>query len=1153
MRFRLALVLFAVGAVYGLANAALGDDKAAASKVNAYREAVLADGPVAYWTFDGEAASRLTSVTRAASEKSESDGGGLTTSATCRIKGSVGLEQPGARPAIYPRMPPENMAAAFGGRDGFLRVADPGENSPLDFAAGDAITLEAWVRSDSLADEQQTYIVGKGRTGSAGFARENQNYALRLRGEGGTARLSFLFRSADNRAGDQKDFHRWNSDEGFVPGDGLWHHVAVSYRFGEAKSIRGFLDGREVAGTWDYGGATDEAPVVDDDELWIGSSMGGSPGSTFNGLIDEVAIYRKLVEPAHLVARYEADLPDPREAELADESVPDDAVLVEIHEAIPAGDKWGFVVPPASESFTQDVFAFAGLPKKYSGKGLIVDRTNPFMVRARTKRALPPGKYELLLRSKNAARLYIDGVLVAQTKFLGRNGDGHEPVPPPTPPLREGIWPLAAGHQETLVEITFDKGPHVLRLELIAGGKGMRQELGEACIALGRPGEPFTLLTATGGSPVLLTDLEWTALAARLEVRTRELETASRRNVDPELAAYWQRRHDIARRELAARPAPAPPEAPGMPVNNEIDLFIGSSLSEAGVEPAPLTDDYAFLRRVTIDVTGVIPTPAEIEAFLADERPDRRARVIDRLLASDAWADNWVGYWQDVLAENPGILKPTLNNTGPFRWWIHESLLDNKPLDRFVTELVMMEGSRYYGAPAGFAMATQSDAPMAEKAHVLSQAFLGLEMKCARCHDAPFHDFKQQQLFSVAAMLERQPIKLPATSTVPVKEGGRKPLVEITLKPGDTIEAVWPFADLSGESLPRGVLPDDADPREQLAAAITSPRNDRFAQVMVNRIWKRYLGWGLVEPVDDWSEATPSHPVLLAWLARELVTHDYDLKHVARLILNSHAYQRVATAEGSQPKPAKERLFASPSRRRMSAEQVVDSLLAAAGKTLDAEVLSLDPEGRRPVDTFLNLGAPRRAWEFTSLSNERDRPALALPVSQSVVDVLLAFGWRDSRPNPISEREELATVLQPLTLANGVLGTRVNRLSDDSALTALALEDQSAGELVDDVLLRVLSRPATGQERELLLALLDDGYSDRRVPGAQPLPKVHRYVTGVSWANHLSAEATRIMNEMERRVRAGDPPTPMLKTKWRERMEDMIWALTNSPEFVFIP
>jgi len=1113
-----------------------------------YRQQVIADDPVAYWTFEGDASSRLASaveITGPAKEGRE---------VICHVHGNVGFGQVGARPPHYPAMHEENVAVSFSGR-GYLRVIDPGEQSHLDFGVGDAVTLEAWVRADAVNDNQQVYIIGKGRTGNKGFAPDNQNYALRLRGEGGTARISFLFRSADNRAGNRNDFHRWNSDEGFIPGDGAWHHVAVSYRFGSPDSIRGVLDGRSVTGRWDYGGATKEGPVVDDDELWIGSSMGGSAGSTFQGLIDEVAIYRKLVEPERLLARYDAHLPDPREAELSDENVPEDAVLVEIHEGIPASESWSFVAPPSMESFRQDVFAFTRMPQKYSRKGLRADRTSPFLVRARTRREIQSGRYDLLLRSKSAARLFIDGRLAAQNGFMKRNSSGHEPVPPPTPPRREGIWPLAAGHQESTVEVELAPGPHVFRLEMIAGGKSLRPELGEVCVALSRDGGQFEILTAAGASPVALIDPAWTAMAARLEKQLRNLEAEQRRDVDPAVTAYWDKRHEAARRTITSTPGPKVPSvAADLPVHNDIDRFLAAKLAKAGVKPSELTDDYAFLRRVTLDTIGVIPTPEESRAFLADERPDRRARVIDRLLEQDGWADNWVGYWQDVLAENPGILKPMLNNTGPFRWWIYESLLDNKPMDRFVTELVMMEGSRYGGAPGGFAMATQNDVPMAAKAHVLAQAFLGHEMQCARCHDAPFHDFKQEQLFNVAAMLDQKSIKLPKSSTVPVKEGGRVPLVEISLKPGDTIEPSWPFPELLRKDAKlEDLLHSEDDPRERLALNITTAYNQRFARVLVNRLWKRYLGWGIVEPVDDWDDAEPSHPKLLEWLARELVAHDYDMKHVARLILNSHAYQRVATPEGSQPQSPTERLFASPARRRMTAEQIVDSLHAVAGKSLDAETLSLDPEGRRPVTAFLNLGVPHRAWEFTSLSNERDRPALALPVAQSILDVLSAYGWRDSRPNPLTVREQTPTVLQPLSLANGVVGNRVVRLSDDNALTALALDEQSTGELVEDVYLRLLSRRPDGVERDLFLELLDDGYSDRRVPGARPIPKVHRHVTRVSWANHLNAEATRIMNEVERRVRAGDPPTPLLEKDWRRRMEDMVWTLINSPEFVFIP
>jgi hypothetical protein len=173
-------------------------------------------------------------------------------------------------------------------------------------------------------------------------------------------------------------------------------------------------------------------------------------------------------------------------------------------------------------------------------------------------------------------------------------------------------------------------------------------------------------------------------------------------------------------------------------------------------------------------------------------------------------------------------------------------------------------------------------------------------MKCARCHDAPYHPFAQKDLFSLAAMLDNRPLKLPKSSTVPLGPGGRKALVTISLKPGDSIAPAWPLGKLIPDELPAGFVRDSRDFRERFAALATSPWNDRFAQVLVNRLWKRYFGAGLIEPVDDWNDnslgpgATPPHPPLLDWLARELVSHDYDLKHVARLILKSDAYQRGA-------------------------------------------------------------------------------------------------------------------------------------------------------------------------------------------------------------------------------------------------------------------
>ena len=237
----------------------------------------------------------------------------------------------------------------------------------------------------------------------------------------------------------------------------------------------------------------------------------------------------------------------------------------------------------------------------------------------------------------------------------------------------------------------------------------------------------------------------------------------------------------------------------------------------------------------------------------------------------------------------------------------------------------------------------------------------------------------------------------------------------------------------------------------------------------------------------------------------------------------------------------------------MTAEQLVDSLFAAVGKEFGAEELNLDPDGRRPPTEFLNLGTPRRAWEFTSTSNERDRPALSLPVVQSVVDLLETFGWRPSRQDPITVRDEATTPLQPALLANGTVGSRIVRLSDDGAITALCLEDQPAASLIRAVYLRILSRPPSESETTRLVAYLDDTYATRIVPGALAAPRTSATARRVSWSNHLSPEATTIQIERERAARAGDPPTNRLTLAFRERMEDIVWALINGPEFVFVP
>ncbi|MEY5015318.1 MAG: hypothetical protein RIS92_1676 [Verrucomicrobiota bacterium] len=569
----------------------------------------------------------------------------------------------------------------------------------------------------------------------------------------------------------------------------------------------------------------------------------------------------------------------------------------------------------------------------------------------------------------------------------------------------------------------------------------------------------------------------------------------------------------------------------------------------------PLTDDLTFLRRVMLDTVGVVPSEEEIRAFLAEGSRDKRARVIDRLLADSRWADRWMGYWQDVLAENPNILNPTLNNTGPFRWWIYESLLDDKPMDLFVTELIRMEGSALFGGPAGFGLAAQNDVPMAEKAMIVSSAFLGVEMKCARCHDSPANQTKQQDLFELAAMLGRRPIKLPATSSVPldrIHQGGREPLIQITLQPGSTVEPKWPLGEFNSASVADGLAQQPDDSRDRLAALLTAPQNTRFAQVMVNRIWQQFMGRGIVEPVEDWEKGQPSHPDLLHWLGREFVRSGYRIKAIQRLILNSHAYQR----QVDPALPAQEPLFVSPAPRRLTAEQIVDSLFAATGKPFELEEMSLDIDGDRRASHAISLGKPGRAWMLASTSNERDRPSLMLPRIQAVADVLETFGWRGARVGSVSRRESSPNALQPAIISNGIVGGWLTRLSDDHGLTQLALEKQPVDVLVERLFLRLLTRRPSAGDRELYLSLLTPGYeariiADEKIPPPSFQPRVReRYI---SWSNHVDPEANVLRKKHADQARHGDAPTARLEGGWRDRLEDVVWALINAPSWITTP
>lgn len=1035
-----------------------------------------------------------------------------------------------------------NSSAAFNGTNSVLKFADPGDDSVFDFDKGDAITIEAWVSISTLPGGYR-YIIGKGRTNNKGFPVGNQSWALRLENVGNSAGLSFLFCNREDQPTSTAAFHRWATKDGF-PADSKWHHVALSYEFGKKNTIKGYIDGVPVPGTWGLQGDTTKAPIVDNDDVWVGSSMGVNASSTFKGRMDELAVYRKVLSPERIRIRVPI-IRRPSAPPLPHVAAPRDKVLVEVLEGLPDKSQWYNGQLQASEYYFEPAFALFDMPQRYSRRGLRVDRSNPLVIRASTIIQLPKGTHRFLLRTLRFGRVTLDGKLLVQTPVRNHRGSGHGTMYDLESKVAPGSRALYPGAVEAVASVDLDGEEHELQVEIYVGGQKRRLELGESSLSVASADGPFRVLSSTLQIP--LTDVGWESYERQ---RRSEYITLNQTRRQDRLAqsekTYWRDRHQKAREFVSTLPNNLP--LPPAKTVNQIDWLIANRLKEAGIQPAKIVGDWEFLRRVCFDVIGTPPDTKLIEQFFTQPEKTRRSWVIDRLLTDPAWADHWVGYWQDVLAENPNVVNPTLNNTGPFRWWIFESFLDNKPIDQFATELITMDGSAYFGGPAGFSMATSNDAPFAAKAHILGQAFLAFEMQCARCHDAPYHDFKQSDLFSVAAMLGRKSQAVPKTSTVP---GGasNSELIKVTLKPGESVHAIWPFEKKLNTDWVSQLVRTENDSREELAARITSPTNERFSQVISNRLWHRYLGRGLVESIADWENSKPSHPNLLRYLARQLVANNYDLKHVARLILNSSTYQRAIVED----EKIDAKLFASPVRRRVSAEQLVDSIFAVSGKQFRAGDMNIDIDGSRQFISSLNLGIPRRAWMFSSASNERDRPSLALPFAEPFISALETFGWRSSRQNPITVRDEESTVLQPAIIANGVLGRRFTRLSDDSGFTGLAIRSKSVTELVRATYRRVLTREPTSEERAIFVELLDDKFAERvRDANAPDVPLI-RTRTGVGWSNHLDPKASDVQVKFQNIVAQGDPATQKLQEEWRERYEDMLWTLMNSPEFVFIP
>jgi hypothetical protein len=374
-------------------------------------------------------------------------------------------------------------------------------------------------------------------------------------------------------------------------------------------------------------------------------------------------------------------------------------------------------------------------------------------------------------------------------------------------------------------------------------------------------------------------------------------------------------------------PRPGTPDPyPELPTNNHIDELVWAKLRKMGIVPSDLADEETFLRRLYVDMIGTLPTPDEVRAFLSDASADKRRRAIDAVLAREEYADYWALKWADILL----VDRNKLGERGAFEFhrWLREQFARNRPYDQWVRELVTATGDSAVNGPANFYRAARTTE---EAAKSVSQAFLGVRLECAQCHHHPFDRWGQADFYGLAAFfngLERKP-----SGSRRDPAGQEFVISELVYHAGPRETRIPYFNTLVTTRVLDGSTPDfgdRGDPRSALADWMTDPANPWFARLIANRLWKQFLGRGLVEPEDDLRSTSPAtNEPLLRYLAEQVVASGYDLKSVMRLILNSRVYQLSSVPNETNRDDTQN--FSHYTVKRLPAEVLLDAISDVTG------------------------------------------------------------------------------------------------------------------------------------------------------------------------------------------------------------------------------
>jgi Protein of unknown function (DUF1553)/Protein of unknown function (DUF1549) len=476
--------------------------------------------------------------------------------------------------------------------------------------------------------------------------------------------------------------------------------------------------------------------------------------------------------------------------------------------------------------------------------------------------------------------------------------------------------------------------------------------------------------------------------------------------------------------------------------NNYIDKLVLEKLRTLKIEPSALSTDSEFIRRAFLDSTGTLPTPAKTEKFLASKDPAKRKALIEKLLDSEGYVDYWTYKWSDLLlvtvgnADNPGGNKLTSGAVRSFYNWIRSSVERNKPWNQMVREMYTATGSSRENGALNFYQLHKDPIRLTENTTV---AFMGLRLTCARCHNHPLEKYTQVDYYKMANLFARVRQKAGDTAGEIVVYNATSGDI-----PHPRLNKPLPPAPLEGQEIPL----DAPGRRELLADWLTSPQNQSFSKTIVNRVWANFMGRGLVDPVDDLrSTNPPSNEPLMKALVDDFVNHGYDIKHLARTIMNSATYQR--TWQTNPTNVNDDRYYSHYLVKRLPAEVMLDAISQITGVPTPFEDF---PSGIR---------------------------ALQLPDTNIESYFLDAFGRPDRTTTCECERDSQPNLRQALHMING--DTVNKKLSAPGSLTDMAIKlGMSNAKFIEHMYLSAFSRYPTDAERQLTLESLQEACGQDR-------------------------------------------------------------------------